>query len=100
MAVVKAPLLAHVDDRELAARPQPLAQLRRRDVAGHPLPSSGTAPSVCPNSRQASKNLTVATSPTIRSEIQRKSGFFATGRPYRRVWRAVVSKGYETKFAT
>ena len=58
MPVVKAPLLARIDDRDLAAIAQPPAQLCRRDPARccrHLVLPRNFRGSVCPNSSGASK---------------------------------------------
>src|SRR5260370_2431023 len=41
MPLVKAPLLAHIDNRDLAARLIPASQFRWRDTSGHPCPPVG-----------------------------------------------------------
>src|SRR5271169_5579196 len=78
MPLVKAPLLARVDDRDLTARPKPRPQLRRCDAARccwHPLPSSVIFRSVCPNSRDASKPRGCGLHLSGGGEEQRKSRF-------------------------
>ena len=81
VALVKAPLLARIDDRDLTARLIPPPQLRWRNAAGHSRPPPVPLDTVCPNSRQASKSSHRAAATQHPERNTTKVAFFCRGTP-------------------